>query len=126
MAPGTIRDHVILEFRLGSVCLVARTKDVIGVDPDARPAEVLFEVVSGAVVFVVVAADIEEKTVSLVVEKVADDQFLVVLRIELLPCREQVLLELVGRFLAASHQHRDPERPEEQVLDATTLPGVCP
>ena len=86
-----------------------------GVHRDARPAEVLLQVVGGVVHIGIGGADVEEEAVAAVLEEVADDQLLVELRVELLLGAEDVAAR---RALLAGRERRDDDEPRARSAQA--------
>ena len=70
-------------------------KDRLGIDRDARPPEMMLEVVRRTGLLPAIGSNIEEEPIAPVVEEVADDQLFVELGVEL-----ALLQDLVPRRVA--------------------------
>ena len=96
---------------------ISGRKAGLRVDRDSRPAEVLLEVVRGALLLPVEAAHVDEEALPPVVEKMPDDQLFVALRVERLAGGEDVLRR-TRRAPAQRKRERDADAARQSHEDA--------
>jgi hypothetical protein len=114
-----IAHEVVEKAGVGAVLRVAGGVLGVGVDADARPAEMLLEVEGRAVLLPVVTADVHEEAVLPVVEEMADDELFVELGVELLAGGEQIVVRLRRRATGEPPQHETGDDPEGTMLAPT-------
>src|SRR5262245_996024 len=78
-----IGDDVVHELCPGSILFVAGAQIGLRVDGDPSPSKLLFQVERRAALSPIPAPDVDKHSISSVVEEVSNDQFFVVLGIEL-------------------------------------------
>lgn len=75
-----VGDEEVIERGPRAMLPIALTEFAVGVNGDALPIEVFFEIISVASVPIMISADIQEESVPAVFEKMTDDDLLVPLR----------------------------------------------
>jgi hypothetical protein len=116
LASRFVAHEVVEKAGVGAVLRVADGVPVVGVDADARPAEVLLQVEGRTVLFPVVTADVHEEAVPPVGEEVADDELFVELGVELLSGAEQIVVRLRRRAAEQPPQHETGDDPEDAMF----------